>query len=260
MWYSHATNNPLRKFLIEFVTLYGRERIVGLIRKIVGKLRNYFRLIFLGDKFVLDIKRWFSDNGDKTLRLDYDLSRDSVVFDVGGYEGAWAQDISARFSCKVFVFEPVPAFAVAIQDKFADNTNISVCSFGLSNKNGELAISLSGDGSSFYATGSSAVAKTRVRKFDWNLLEELGVGRIDLMKINIEGSEYDLLDLMIENETISVVSNLQIQFHNFVPNAIARRDNIRRKLSLTHAETWCYEFVWENWILKDAQTLVHVDG
>lgn len=224
---------------------------MGLYRKLIGQLRNYYRLIFLGDRFVLDIRKWFSDSGDKTLRLDYKLSKDCIVFDVGGFEGAWAEEISAKFSCKIFVFEPVPKFAAAIQAKFADNTSVNVCPYGLSNKSKELTIGLSGDGSSFYAIGSSGVAKATVRRFDDDLLKELGVSRIDVMKINIEGGEYDLLDLMIENKTISLVKNLQIQFHNFVPNAIDRRDNIRRKLGLTHSETWCYEFVWENWVLKE---------
>ena len=52
---------------------------------------------------------------------------------------------------------------------------------------------------------------------------------------------------MIENGTINKVDNLQVQFHNFVPKAIRKRNAIRAKLSLTHHETWCYEFVWENW-------------
>lgn len=233
---------------------------MGLYRKIAGRLRNYYRLIFLGDRFVLDIRRWFSDNGDNTLRLDYELSKDCIVFDVGGYEGAWAEEISARFCCKIFVFEPVPEFAAAIQARFADNPRINVCPYGLSNKSGELTISLSGDGSSFYTAGSSRVAKAAVRKFEFGLLRELGVSRIDLMKINIEGGEYDLLDLMIENKTISVVKHLQIQFHNFVPDAIERRNDIRRKLGHTHSATWCYEFVWENWVLKDAGALVNIAG
>lgn len=231
---------------------------MNLYKKITGRLRNYYRLIVLGDRFVLDIRRWFSDNGDNTLRLGYELSKDCIVFDVGGYEGAWAEAISAKFCCNIFIFEPVPEFAAAIQARFADNTGINVCAYGLSNTNGQLTINLSGDGSSFCVTGSGGVAKATVRKFEFDLLRELGVSRIDLMKINIEGGEYDLLDLMIENKTISIVNQLQIQFHNFVPNAIERRDNIRRKLALTHSATWCYEFVWENWVLKDVKHLVNL--
>ena len=35
------------------------------------------------------VERWFADDGDNTLRLNYPLDENSVVFDVGAYKGAW---------------------------------------------------------------------------------------------------------------------------------------------------------------------------
>ncbi|MHB8668185.1 MAG: FkbM family methyltransferase [Burkholderiales bacterium] len=222
-------------------------------RNVAFWLRNYYRFLFLGDRFVLDIRRWFADNGDKTLRLEYALKNESIVFDIGGYEGEWAKTISDTFSCSIYIFEPVPEFAVAIKARFAENARINVYPYGLSNENGDLLISLRGDGSSFYASTAGESAKASVRRFDFALLEELGVSHIDLMKINIEGGEYDLIDFMIENKTIGLVNNIQIQFHNFVPHAIKRRNDIRRRLELTHSETWCYDFVWESWRRKNVE-------
>src|SRR5438477_4586077 len=43
---------------------------------------------------------WREINGDRTLRLSYDLSENDVVFDVGGYEGQWASDIYAMYGCR----------------------------------------------------------------------------------------------------------------------------------------------------------------
>ncbi len=45
----------------------------------------------------------------------------------------------------------------------------------------------------------------------------------------------------------AIVRQYQIQFHNFVENAVDRRIQISRALSETHEQTWCYTFVWENW-------------
>ena len=67
------------------------------------------------------------------------------------------------------------------------------------------------------------------------------------MKINIEGAEYDLLDHLIETGFIANIINLQIQFHEFVPNAKERMENIQKRLEKTHALTYQHEFVWENW-------------
>src|SRR4051794_9903313 len=77
------------------------------------------------------IQPWLEACGDKTRRLDYPLDSKSVVFDLGGYEGQWASDITARFGCQVHVFEPLPAYAEAIKARFAGNPRIKVYPFGL---------------------------------------------------------------------------------------------------------------------------------
>jgi FkbM family methyltransferase len=223
---------------------------MNFIKKIKNRSRNFYRLILLGDKFLPEAKRWFLEQSDNSLRLDYDLNENSVVFDVGGYEGSWAAEIYEKFKCNIFIFEPVPEFSKNIEQKFLGNKQVHVYSYGLGNKNNQLLITMGDDNSSFYIHSSKNTISAEVRGFSHELLSGLGVETIDLLKINIEGGEYDLLEHMIDNETISLVKNLQVQFHNFVPNAIKRRNDIRRKLGLTHKETWCYEFVWENWVLN----------
>lgn len=71
------------------------------------------------------------------------------------------------------------------------------------------------------------------------------------MKINIEGSEYELLDSLIKTGNIKRIRNLQIQFHSWIDDSSLKRENIRIKLCNTHYETYCFPFIWENWTLKD---------
>ena len=33
------------------------------------------------------LERWFKDNGDETHRLNYNLNKNSLVIDLGGYLG-----------------------------------------------------------------------------------------------------------------------------------------------------------------------------
>ena len=75
--------------------------------------------------------------------------------------------------------------------------------------------------------------------------------RIDLMKINIEGGEYELLDHLVEVGLISDIKNIQVQFHHFVPNAEERMKSIHGELERTHMLTYQYKFLWENWKLKN---------
>ena len=41
---------------------------------------------------------WLAVEGDATLRVDYDLDQDSLVFDLGGFTGQWASDIFGRYA------------------------------------------------------------------------------------------------------------------------------------------------------------------
>jgi hypothetical protein len=75
---------------------------------------------------------------------------------------------------------------------------------------------------------------------------------VDLMKVNIEGAEFDLLDHMLEKGCMPMIGNLQVQFHRFVPNAPSRRRTLRSSLKLTHELTYEFYFVWENWRLIKA--------
>ena len=85
--------------------------ISSLMRRVAARLR----LTFFPTRQDRELARWHADRGDELLRLDYPLSAQSLVFDLGGYKGQWASDIFGRFACRVLVFEPIVPFADAIQ-------------------------------------------------------------------------------------------------------------------------------------------------
>ena len=79
----------------------------------------------------------------------------------------------------------------------------------------------------------------------WN---ELQLGDVDLMKINIEGAEFPLLAKMIECNLLKRVDCFLIQFHEWHPGAYRKRQKIRNELAKTHRLEWDYYFVWEKWV------------
>ena len=192
---------------------------------------------------------WASVQGDKTLRLFYEeLDEESTVLDLGGYEGQWASDIYAMYRCRIHVFEPVDEFAENIRLRFVNNPDIFVYRFGLSDCNQVLMLSKDKDSSSVYKIGKSQIKIYTIKALDF--FEENKIELVDLMKINIEGAEYDLLDHLIITGLVKKIKNIQIQFHSFVPNANRRMKDIQECLSETHELTYQYRFVWENWVLK----------
>lgn len=195
---------------------------------------------------------WFKDNGDKTLRLNYDINENSVVFDMGGYHGDWAVDIFCKYSCKIYIFEPVQKFADMIKNRFSHNDKINVYSFGLAGQDDETEILLDEDSSSVVNTLIEPENKEKIKLIEAaKFLKEASIENIDLMKINIEGGEYDLLEHLINTGFISKIRNIQVQFHEYFPGAEARMKNIQQKLMETHHLTYQYKFVWENWTLNN---------
>lgn len=194
--------------------------------------------------------RWIQDSGDKTVRFNYPLEPNSVVVDAGGYVGQWAYDINARFGSTVFVLEPLQDLYAIIESKFTSNEKVLPLNYAIANKTGEVEISDNTDSSSLYDS-TTETTKTILCKDVEEFIQENNIDTIDLFKINIEGAEYDLLERIIELNLVSKIKNFQIQFHRFIPDCEARRNNILEELSKTHERTWNYEWIWENWKLKD---------
>lgn len=192
---------------------------------------------------------WKNNKGDQKYRLDYDLDEDSLVFDAGGYEGQWASDIFSKYCCKIFVFEPVKQFANNIQNRFSKNKKIIVFNFGLSNKTYKTKISVDKDSSSLYNNGNKLENVDFVRLVDF--IKEKNANRIDLLKLNIEGAEFDLLEDLINSGDIKKIRNIQVSFHEIVPNAEIRMEKIQSELKKTHFLTYQYLFVFENWQIRE---------
>jgi FkbM family methyltransferase len=191
------------------------------------------------------VKQFYADGGDYRLRFDYDLRPDSVVFDLGGYEGQWASDLYSRYRCKIHVFEPVTAFAERIRQRFGRNDDIEVHMCGLGASSRLEHIHIGGASSSLYKDKAATEEIRLVDVADWFATH--GIGSVALMKINIEGGEYELLERLIETGLIGSIGDVQVQFHNFVTDASERMAAIQRRLGETHVPTFQYRFVWENW-------------
>jgi FkbM family methyltransferase len=195
-----------------------------------------------------DLQKWFSIGGDDSLRVDYPLNENSIVLDLGGYEGTWTQKIFDKYQCNIHVFEPIPNLYEKLVDKFKNYDKIKVYNFGISDEDKEIEISLLNDGSSFYLESENKVSAKVMSLIKF--INENQLNEIDLIKINIEGDEFPVLKSVIDNNITDFFKNIQVQFHQFIDDSINKRNWIREKLNITHKLTYDYEFVWENWEKK----------
>lgn len=194
------------------------------------------------------VSKWKVIGGDYNLRFDFPLNPSDTVIDAGGFQGEWTAGILRRYGCRVHVFEPVAAFARQLQTLFQGDARVQVHAVGLAGRARTEDITLEAEGSSVLRTGPAPrqqIALQAAEEFFRTIS-----GPIALLKINIEGCEYELLEHLLDTGLIRRIRHLLVQFHDFVPDARARRRAIRQRLAATHAQAWNYPFVWEAHHLK----------
>ncbi len=215
--------------------------------KLVRSLILFLGKLFLAEQIQM-VLLWKLDNGDNTLRINYKLKSNSVVFDVGGYIGEWAREIFEKYNSQIYVFEPVVDYYEKLKKIFYGKKKIIVLNYGLAEKNKLVDLHLADDSTSEFGK-SNNIEKVRLRSVK-EILKSYKIKKIDLMKINIEGGEYELLEYLIKSGIIKEIKNIQIQFHLSVRNARERANKIQMLLSKTHTLIYQYPFVWESWSLK----------
>ncbi len=192
---------------------------------------------------------------NKTLLYEHTLDHNSVVMDVGGFSGEWAKEINSRYHSNLHVFEPNPTMLTGLNKAFSNAPNIRVHDYGLSDRDSASMLLLRGPGSSVYKHPKVEIENHKAVEINLRdikrVLDELDVGEIDMIKINIEGGEYPLLYRMIEENLLKRCKQLMIQFHEWYPWARWHRWKIARKLRNTHKRVWCYPFIWEKWVRRE---------
>ena len=97
--------------------------------------------------------------------MKFELVKNPVLFDVGGYKGDWAQIAIDKYGDSVvYVFEPVKEFYNIIVERYKNNPNIKVFNFGLSDENRTERISDSADASSVFLGGGGEEIELKIKE------------------------------------------------------------------------------------------------
>ena len=189
-------------------------------------------------------------------RLDYPLGEQSMVLDLGAYVGNFSTHVVQKFGCTSIAFEPMPqAFAQIPEAWKYETSRITAFPYGVGAKTERVRMAFTNDSSSQFTPHSAADPEVLIRDVV-EVFDELDIGNVDLMKINIEGGEYALLERMDEAGMLARVRFLQIQFHSCgagPQGCVKHRLAIRETLDKTHREQWCWDhcwpgvWTWESW-------------
>jgi FkbM family methyltransferase len=128
-----------------------------------------------------------------------------VIFDIGGNIGITSIYLAKLFpDSLIYSFEPMPENFEILQKNISHYKNIRAFNFGLGSKNGSFKVYLSSDpenygGISFYpdAYGNQKGSYSScVVKNVNEIIKDLEIEKIDLIKIDTEGAEYDILSTL----------------------------------------------------------------
>jgi len=139
-----------------------------------------------------------------------------IFLDCGGYDGRAAVKFSKFFpNFEIFSFEPN-----ATLNKFYKHTNIVFLPFAVWVENCNLDFYLDEkdyDGSSVFQEKKNIVGgrHTRVQGIDFSSYVKSYFDEDDfiIVKMNIEGAEYKVLNKMIRSKSINYINELFIEFH-----------------------------------------------
>ena len=186
-------------------------------------------------------------------RYDYPLGPGAVVLDVGAYMGNFTRAALEIWRCTVHAFEPVPEFCKHISFGRPHAGELIVHQFGLGGQSGRFPMSIRNDSSSLYvdADHPSEVVTIMDVVEAW---QGLGLGDVDLLKLNVEGAEYGLLERMLMAQLMPRVRFLQVQWHGCnghgsgPADAPSWRRTLSDRINITHEKQWEQgDRIWESW-------------
>lgn len=186
----------------------------------------------------------FSEN----LRYEYDLKPDSVVLDCGAYEGNFSKQIYERYKCHVIAFEPISRF-YKITSENLEKYPITLFHAAVGGNSRTETFHIQNDSTGKFA-GSPITEQCQVMGIQDVMKLPVCNGVIDLIKLNVEGMEFEILESLIREGGSGFIKNIQVQFHSVVEYGQSRYDVISAALSYTHRLTYRAPWCWENWELK----------
>ncbi len=139
------------------------------------------------------------------------ITNNSKVLDCGANRGEFSLEVIKRWGCEVHAVEPNPVLASFLKE----NADIKVYEAALSQNGLEHLFKIdknNSEASTIVKSKDHGVIKVRGMKID-DLLEK--IHGVDLMKMDIEGSEIEILNSVSE-KLIKQVPQISVEFHDFM--------------------------------------------
>jgi FkbM family methyltransferase len=218
------------------------------IKKVYRRSRVFINQItghepFISRRLKLDLEFHGTDYGGWCI-VENSLSEKSTIVDIGlGEDISFSESLINKYGCYVYGFDPTPKSINYIKKK--QFSNFSLFEVGVSAEEGEAIFYLPNDANHVSGSlfSSAHVGKKNITVqliAIENISNMIEFKTIDLLKMDVEGAEFDILQSKGFEKIISKTNQICIEFHHRWPEFGKQKtiDAIRRLEELNFEVTW----------------------
>ena len=148
----------------------------------------------IGGVLALGVSTYLLLREDERLHHDYEryfkVEEGDVVFEIGTEKGSFAKSVLDKASM-IVIIEPNPFYVAKLCRRFSGNPKVHILEMAVWDRRTILPIYLKGLASSPFQ-GEGDYVLVCADTLD-NIVKELGIQRIDFLRVDVEGSEIELL-------------------------------------------------------------------
>jgi FkbM family methyltransferase len=144
------------------------------------------------------------------------LNKNSIVVDLGSHLGEFSTEITKTFGCKSYAVEALPS----LYEKIQESELLNKLNYAITDCEKEVSFCVSENPEGNYVNSAGNIANSFERIISVpgislsRLIECKEIPSIDLLKVDIEGSEIDLFN-STSDELLKSIGQISIEFHDF---------------------------------------------
>jgi len=185
--------------------------------KTLKKIKYFFEGKYISVNINKISKQWFGNQYGGFYLAQNSIDKSSIVYSIGiGEDISFDEGIMDRYGCKVFAFDPTPKSVVWVKENVTTQ-NFVFSPIGVAKEKGSRKFYLPTNNS--HVSGSIHDIKTINNsnsidlKFDSlsNIMKDNNHSKLDLLKMDIEGAEYEVIDHIQKNNID--IKQILVEFH-----------------------------------------------
>ncbi len=230
----YGTAYPLSIFLhqINYYKITGIYKILNMFNKIYSKIETMLRLLYR--KFMFLIKTITGNEiyfpiQSRNINKKYlgsqkyggwficpdKINKNSIIYSFGvGEDVSFDLDIIRKFNCNVFAFDPTPKSITWLKKQTLPK-KFSYFKYGIGATDGFIQlfppINPNHISHSIFQKDSQNSIKAKIAKLK-TIMHNLGHNRISILKMDIEGSEYDVINDILKSNL--EIDQILVEFHH----------------------------------------------